>query len=124
MLEKMACAASRRLLDSPVLRPRSTQCLPPCYRKRSEPSRARYLLPAAKTQNSDVWTTQLNRRPSVPLCQEYVQDDRESSPRAGLRLIHEHHSVLLRGRSLGRLPLGKGQPLQDATRTGLRLSDK
>ena len=61
----MACAASNRLLDSLLFVARSTEYLQLYHRKRYAPSRAKWLLLLANTQNCIAWRVQSIRRQAV-----------------------------------------------------------
>src|SRR6516165_1965789 len=123
-LDKMAHSGSSRLLDSPLVRPRSTRDPPRRHRKRFVPNRGESPLQAAKMQNSDASTAQSNPMPSVPFPQDYLRDDRESPPKKAVpRLTRAYHSALSPTRWLLPWSRGNGRSHRNANQIGPQIRD-
>src|SRR5208282_1959977 len=119
----MTCPAPHRLPDSLLFPARSTEYLPRCHRKRCAPSRGKWLRELANAQNCDVCRVQANPTPSVPLQQDYAQNEREPQPNLARKLMRSHHLAPLLVRSLLPSSLGKRRSLPDATRTRPHILD-
>src|SRR6516165_4043928 len=123
-LDKMAHSGSSRLLDSPLVRPRSTRDPPRRHRKRFVPNRGESPLEAAKMQNSDASTAQSNPMPSVLFPKDYLRGDRESPPEKVVsRLTRAYHSALSPATWLLSWSRGNGRSHRNANRIGPQIRD-
>src|SRR4029077_12533423 len=119
----MAYPALRRLLDNLLFHPRSTKCLQLSHPKRCAPNRGERLLGAAKLQNSDALTVQLNPMPSVALRQDYARRRREPLHAIAPSLMRSYHSVLSLVRWLPPWLHDKSQFLRNASRARPQRTD-
>src|ERR1700674_1435468 len=124
VLENMTGRRSSRLPDNPLFLVRSTKCLQLCHRICCAPSRGEHLPQAAKMQNCNALTVQLNRMPSVPLQQDYIQSGREYRRDTERRPMRSYHLALSLVRSLPLSLYGKRRSLLNTTRIRLHSRDK
>src|SRR4029077_443244 len=114
----MAGSAPHRPLESLLVRARSTEYLPRCYRKRCAPNLGKWLPLPENAKNCGALTTESNPTQSGPLPPDYAQRKRESLRFRVPGLMRSYHSASLLVRSLPLSSLGKRRSLRDATRIG------
>src|SRR6202040_1162738 len=109
--------APYRLPEDLLFPARSTEYLPRCYRKRRAPSRAKWFLSLANTQNCDAWRVR-SIPTSIGLPQQgFAHSGRDPRPKPAPWLLSSYPSAPLLLRSLRPSRRGKRRSLRNATRT-------